>query len=332
MKKMSFLLAVVFFLTVASPSAKAIDQMKYNSLQSRYAKQYVIETGIEGIVQDINQNYAMVITKSEGGPQTFIPVGKQDIVLTSQESLNMLEYLEGVEDETKETIIRLAQERQMNTECDCDECNTVSIFSPGLLPTSQANAPSITYEEYNGHRMKIEIVSGDSHVGYETIAYGMSFENTAAEIVSIGIDLTLEALDMSKLTLFAGAVSLLDAILEDASANTVYGTSSDEAQVKLRYDYTVKHTYAERTPNAGDWAVGCVSQSATITQALYTYDVYVDNERKACGDFNIFMDASIYSEHYLGEDNLETAWLNINHPHSDNGITVYIEATTFELI
>ena len=60
--------------------------------------------------------------------------------------------------------------------------------------------------------------------------------------------------------------------------------------------------------------------------------VYVDNERKACGDFDIFMDASIYSEHYLGEDNLETAWLNINHPHSDNGITVYIEATTFELI
>lgn len=329
---MSFLLAVVFFLTVASPSAKAIDQMKYNDLQSRYAKQYVIETGIEGIVQDINQNYAMVITKSQGGPQTFIPVGKQDIVLTSQESLNMLENLEGVEDETKETIIQLAQERQMNAECDCDECNTVSIFSPDLLPTSQTNSTNTRYTEYNGHRMKIETVTGEQHAGYKTIASGMSFENTAAEIISIGIDASLKVLNLSKLNLFVGAVSLLDAILEDASANTIYGSSSNQAQAKFRYDYTIKHTYAERTPNAGDWAVGCVSQSVTITQALYTYDTYVDNRRSESGDIIMFMSAPIYSDHYLDEDNLETAWLNINHPYSDNGVTIHIEGTTFELI
>lgn len=332
MKKISLLLAILMIMTVVSPSAMAIEGMQYEAMQSKYAKQYVVKTDVEGIVEDANGNYAMVTTNISNDVKTYTPVGRQDFLLTSQESINEIKNMEGIEDETKNTIIQLAQDIQMNKKCDCDECNTVSVYSPDLLPVAQTRASSIQYDEYDGHRMKIEIVSADAHIGYDRIASGMSFENTVGAITGIVADSALDFVLGDLSNIFGTGVTLLQAILGDAGATTVYGKSENECQLKMRYSYTIKHTFAERTPNSGDWALGCLSQSATIDQCLFTYDFYENSKRNFQGDIIVNMKAPIYSEHYLGQNNMKTAWLNINHPYSDSGITVTVGKTHFVLV
>lgn len=331
MKKISFILAFLMLVSVVSPSADAIEQLQNDAVQSKYAEQYTIKTDVEDIVQDVNGNYAMVTTGIGGRSQTFVPVGRQDILLTSEESIDALRDLEGVEEETKNTVIQMAQDIQANKRCGCDECSTVSVYSPDLLLAAQTRGTSISYDEYNGHRMKVEIVSAAGHAGFASIAKGMSFENTTKTITGFVIDKALSYTGKVLSTIFGAGLSLFDAILSDAKASNVYGSSQNDVQLQILYDSMVKHTYAERTPNAGDWAVGCVSFASTIEECFFRYNFYENYERTLTGNFTILMDTTIYSENYRRENNLRTAWLNIGHPFNDSTISVKIGGKWFHL-
>lgn len=330
MKKFSFVLAVLMLVTVISPSAGAIEQLQYDAMQRRYAEQYTVKTDNEDIVQDAIGNYAMVTTSNGDGSQTFVPVGRQDILLTSEDSINILRNLKGIEEETKNTVIKMAQDIQANKRCSCNECNTVSIYSPDLLPAAQTRGTSIYYDTYDGHRMKMEIVTWGGHAGYVSIAGGISFENTTKTVLGFVINKIFKYNE--KATKIFSGLTLLDAILSDAKAMNVYGKSENDVQVEILYTNMMKHTYAERTPGHEDWAVGCLSFATTITDCSFSYNFYEDDKRTAHGVIPVTVNSTIYSENYLGEGNLRTAWLNIGHPINDSQITAKIGNKTFHFL
>lgn len=329
MKRASFLLAALMSVVAVTPSASAIEQLQYSSVQSRYAEQYVVKTDVEDIVQDINGNYAIVTTNDKYGTQTFVPVGRQDFLLTSEDSLEMLQNLEGIEEETKNTIIQMAQDIKVNGSCDCDECSTVSVYSPDLLPTTRGS--STDYDWYDGHRMKIEILTRDAHAGFVSIAKGAPLENTAMAIKGIVFDKALEYIGAPLDMIFGPGVTLLDAIYKDFNGIEIYGESKDDIQLQIEYTNMVKHTYAERTPGAEDWAVGCLSYAANITDCEFDYEFYKNDTRVFSGDVNTGNLGTLYSEHY-GDNNLRTAWLNIGHPYADDPIRVKVGNVNFNLV
>ena len=159
----------------------------------------------------------------------------------------------------------------------------------------------------------------------------MSFENTAKAIMGFSIEKIFSYTGKTLSAIFGSGVTLLDAILSDAKAMNVYGTSENDVQLKIRYTQMMKHTYAERTPNSGDLAIGCVSFAATIKQCLFTYDFYDNYKREKYGDFSISMNSTIYSANYRGENNLRTAWLNIGHPFNDPQISIKMGNKWFHL-
>lgn len=70
------------------PSASAIELINYGGQQRSYAQQYVIKTDVNGIMQDTNGNYAMVLTDPATRAQIFTPVGRCNVQLTSKSSVD----------------------------------------------------------------------------------------------------------------------------------------------------------------------------------------------------------------------------------------------------
>ena len=316
------------FVVVPTSKIEAYDKLDNTSdLGNEYSNNYGIQTDVEGIVKDNNGNYAIANVDDLSGKEIYIPVGKIDIPITSNDSITLIENIEGIEIETRNAAIELAYEILTADERIDNTPYIISIFSPSITN----NTRSTSYATYDGHRMKIEVVSADRHVGYETIASGTSFENTAKAITSIIVDGVVDYAVGNVSNIFGAGKTLLSSILSDANVNTVYGKSENECQIKMRYNHTVKYTYGERTPNKGDWASGLVSFSSTINEVGVTYDFYSNSTRLLSGDFIIPINAPLYSEHYRGENNLKTAWLNINHPYNDSEIIVRIGKTRFVL-
>ncbi len=56
MKKISLFLAILALLMAILPSASAIEFINYSAQQRIYAQQYVIETDVNGIMQDTKGN------------------------------------------------------------------------------------------------------------------------------------------------------------------------------------------------------------------------------------------------------------------------------------
>lgn len=281
----------------------------------------------EDIIKDSSGNYFIVIIDSKTKTKNYIPVGKIDIKLSSHDSIYLFDNIEGLEPETKKTAINLANNLLEDSKNLKNYTPVISLFSPELLSDTRA----ISYGTYDGHNMKIEIVYADRHIGYKTIAKGMSFENTTKAITSIVVEGVVDYVVSNVSNIFGIGKTLFSAILSDANANTFYGSSNNECQIKIRYNTSVKHTYGERTPNKGDWATGLVSFSSTIEELGVTYDFYSNNTRLHKGDIIIPMNSPLYSEHYRGENNLKTAWLNINHPYNDSEISIKIGNTRFVL-
>ena len=316
------------FVVVPTSKIEAYDKLDNTSdLGNEYSNNFGIQTDVEGIVKDNNGNYAIANVDDLSGKEIYIPVGKIDIPITSNDSITLIENIEGIEIETRNAAIELAYEILTADERIDNTPYIISIFSPSITN----NTRSTSYATYDGHRMKIEVVSADRHVGYETIASGTSFENTAKAITSIIVDGVVDYAVGNVSNIFGAGKTLLSSILSDANVNTVYGKSENECQIKMRYNHTVKYTYGERTPNKGDWASGLVSFSSTINEVGVTYDFYSNSTRLLSGDFIIPINAPLYSEHYRGENNLKTAWLNINHPYNDSEIIVRIGKTRFVL-
>lgn len=319
---------IMIFVVVPTSKVEAYDKLDSTSdLGNEYSNNFEIQTNVEGIVKDNNGNYAIANVDDLSGKEIYIPVGKIDIPITSNDSITLIENIEGIEIETRNAAIELAYEILTVDERLDNTPSIISIFSPSIMN----NTRSTSYATYDGHRMKIEVVSADRHVGYETIASGTSFENTAKAITSIIVDGVVDYAVGNVSNIFGAGKTLLSSILSDANANTVYGKSENECQIKMRYNHTVKYTYGERTPNKGDWASGLVSFSSTINEVGVTYDFYSNSTRLLSGDFIIPINAPLYSEHYRGENNLKTAWLNINHPYNDSEIIVRIGKTRFVL-
>lgn len=323
-----FLVMIMVFVVVPTSKIEAYDKLDNTSdLGNEYSNNFGIQTDVEGIVKDNNGNYAIANVDDLSGKEIYIPVGKIDIPITSNDSITLIENIEGIEIETRNAAIELAYEILTADERIDNTPYIISIFSPSITN----NTRSTSYATYDGHRMKIEVVSADRHVGYETIASGTSFENTAKAITSIIVDGVVDYAVGNVSNIFGAGKTLLSSILSDANVNTVYGKSENECQIKMRYNHTVKYTYGERTPNKGDWASGLVSFSSTINEVGVTYDFYSNSTRLLSGDFIIPINAPLYSEHYRGENNLKTAWLNINHPYNDSEIIVRIGKTRFVL-
>ena len=330
MKKIlrNFLVMIMIFAVVPTSKIEAYDKLDSSGdLKDEYLNNFKIQTDVEGIVKDDNGNYAIASVDDYSGNETYIPVGKIDVPITSNDSIALIRNIEGIEMETKNSAIKLAYEILTEDEQIDNKSSTISIFSPSIIN----NTRNISYASYDGHRMKIEVVSADRHIGYETIASGTSFENTAKAITSIIVDGVVDYAVGNVSNIFGAGKTLLSSILSDANVNTVYGKSENECQVKMRYKHTVKYTYGERTPNKGDWSCGLVSFSSTINEVGVTYDFYSNSTRLLSGDYIIPINAPLYSEHYRGENNLKTAWLNINHPYNDSEIIVRIGKTRFVL-
>lgn len=330
MKKIlrNFLVMIMIFAVVPTSKIEAYDKLDSSGDQKdEYLNNFKIQTDVEGIVKDDNGNYAIASVDDYSGNEIYIPVGKIDVPITSNDSIALIRNIEGIEMETKNSAIKLAYEILTEDEQIDNKSSTISIFSPSIIN----NTRNISYASYDGHRMKIEVVSADCHIGYETIASGTSFENTAKAITSIIVDGVVDYAVGNVSNIFGAGKTLLSSILSDANVNTVYGKSENECQIKMRYNHTVKYTYGERTPNKGDWASGLVSFSSTINEIGVTYDFYSNSTRLLSGDYIIPMNAPLYSEHYRGENNLKTAWLNINHPYNDSEIIVKIGKTRFVL-
>lgn len=323
-----FLVMIMVFVVFPTSKIEAYDKLDNTSdLGNEYSNNFGIQTDVEGIVKDNNGNYAIANVDDLSGKEIYIPVGKIDIPITSNDSITLIENIEGIEIETRNAAIELAYEILTADERIDNTPYIISIFSPSITN----NTRSTSYATYDGHRMKIEVVSADRHIGYETIASGTSFENTAKAITSIIVDGVVDYAVGNVSNIFGAGKTLLSSILSDANVNTVYGKSENECQIKMRYNHTVKYTYGERTPNKGDWASGLVSFSSTINEVGVTYDFYSNSTRLLSGDFIIPINAPLYSEHYRGENNLKTAWLNINHPYNDSEIIVRIGKTRFVL-
>lgn len=323
-----FLVMIMIFAVVPTSKIEAYDKLdNSNDLDNEYLNNFRMQTDVDGIVKDNYGNYAIVNFDDYSGREIYLPVGKIDIPITSNNTISLIENIEGIETETKDAAIKLAYEILTTDEQLDNETSIISIYSPSVMN----NARNASYASYDGHRMKIEVVSADRHIGYETIASGTSFENTAKAITSIIVEGVVDYAVGNVSNIFGAGKTLLSSILSDANVNTVYGKSENECQIKMRYNHTVKYTYGERTPNKGDWASGLVSFSSTINEIGVTYDFYSNSTRLLSGDYIIPMNAPLYSEHYRGENNLKTAWLNINHPYNDSEIIVKIGKTRFVL-
>jgi len=319
------------------PSASATEALQYDALQKEYVQQYCLETDVEGIVQDAEGNYAMVVTDMKVKSQELIPMGRQDVLLTSEDSVNALLNVEGVGQELKDDVMEMAQRAQAHEEYDGDNCNTISIYSPDLLSATQNVSPQ--YYDYNGHRMKVEIISADQDSGYVKLAQGSNLPSVIKGIIDVVIATisrestvgTVVSNGIAYLSIFGAEVSLFTAILKHAGINQIYGTSSSKIETKLRWHYTRKYTYGELIPLSNEWRTGCVSSSATIEEYCFSYDLYNNNgQRIAKNDYIIKGNGILYSENYAST-NLETAWLNLTHPWADDGISVKIGPLTFHL-
>lgn len=322
MKKISFMLVIALLLTAISPMAFANQASQYNAVQRSYAQQYTIETDIESLMQDANGNYAMVIADEKPGSQTYIPVGRQDVLLTSEDSVKKLQSIEGLGQELKDDVIEMAQYAQTHEEYDC---NTVSIYSPELLSDSNNG---VYYRFYDGHRMKVEFTVSDFNTPFATIASGNSFERVLSSITNValenGVSTVLSAI-------FGPASSLMQAIYKDAAATNVSASSSNMVEVKIRGSRVRQYTFGELQHMSGNWLLGCVSSSVTIEEYVFSYDFYTSGgKRKAAGELNILKNQTINSQNYTS-GHTRTAWLNLSHPWVDEGIRVKIGNKYFNL-
>ncbi len=325
MKKISFLLIISVLITTIPNTASAAELLQYNAIQRSYAQQYCMKTDVEGIFQDADGNYAMAVAGTNAKQHMLIPVGRHDVLLTSETSVNSLQSIEGVGQELKNDVIEMAQYAQTYKNYDCDDCSTVSIYSPDLLPMAQ----NVSYQYYDGHRMKIELLTGDRHAGFTPLVKGNNFKGVLSNIIDVVIDRGVDIPE--RVSIFGAGVSLLKEILKHASANDVYPSSDNTAEAKIRYSYVRKYTYGELMHLSGDWMVGCMSTSATINEYIFSYDFYTNSgKREAAGEIFIFSNDTKYSENFVS-GHLKTAWLNLSHPWADNGISINIGPKTFKL-
>lgn len=323
MKKISLFLAILALLMAILPSASAIEFINYSAQQRIYAQQYVIETDVNGIMQDTKGNYAMVSANPKTHSQIYTPVGRYDVLLTSKSSVDALQNVDSIGQELKNDIIEMSKTAEVCMGCDC---NTVSIYSPDLLPTSQKGS---TYEYYDGHRMKVELISKAAHAGFENIANGRNMESIAASILNVIISVV--GVGSQKVGIFGVGVTLMSAIYDQAGVNNVYSSSSNEVQAKIRHHYERKYTYGELNHLSGDWMLGCVSSCTTIDEYVFSYDFYTDSgQRKAAGELKINCNETYYSEHFK-EGYLEKAWYSLYSPWVDEGIHVKIGSKSFIL-
>lgn len=325
MKKISLLLAISILITIL-PIASAAEFLQYDALQHKYAQQYCIETDVEGIVQDANGNYAMVDTDTKARSQMFIPVGRQDVLLTSEDSVKTLQSIEGLGQELKDDVVKLAKYAQAHKECACDDCNTVSIYSPDLLSTAQ----NVSYQYYDGHRMKVELITGDAHAGFVPLAKASNLEAVLSAIVDVGFAVASEAVP-KQVSLFMSGLSLMREIYKHANANNVFPSSSNSSEVKIRFSYVIKYTFGELAHLSGDWLLGCVSSSATVSQYIFSYDFYTEGgKRKVAGELYVLGSPPMYTTNF-NSGHLRTAWLNLSHPWHDGQIELIIGPKTFVL-
>lgn len=325
MKKISFMLVIALLLTAISPMAFANQASQYNAVQRSYAQQYTIETDIESLMQDANGNYAMVIADEKPGSQTYIPVGRQDVLLTSEDSVGELQRIEGLGQQLKDDVVELAQYAQTHEEYDCD---TISVYSPALLPAAQNSLPYY-YDEYDGHRMKVEFIVGDAHAGFTTISSGTSLERVLSSITNVAIE---NGVSTVLSAIFGPASSLIQVIYKHAAATNVTASSDNTVQAKIRFTYFRQYTYGELQHMSGNWLLGCVSSSVKIREYVFSYDFYTSGgQRRASGEVTIpRTNDNIHSQNYLS-GHLRTAWLNLSHPWIDDGIRVKIGSKYFNL-
>ena len=326
MKKISSILIISILISMILPTASAAELLRFDAQQREYAQQYCIQTSVNGIVQDADGNYAMVITDTGAKSQLLVPVGRQDVLLTSKASVNAVQSIDGLGQELKDDIIEMAQHAQTDEGCNCNECNTISIYSPELLPAAE----SYYYQYYDGHRMKVELITGDAHAGFTPLVKGNNFVGILSAIV--GIVIAVNNVDIPKeVSIFGAGVSLLQEIFEHASVNNVYPSSTNSVEAKIRFSYVHKYTFGELSHLSGDWLLGCVSSSATISEYIFSYDFYADNgTRNAAGELYIWGNETIKTENF-DSGHLRTAWLNLTHPWHDGQIEIGIGPKTFVL-
>lgn len=326
MKRVSILLAVVLVVVSVLPPASAAEAMRYNALQSIYAQQYVMKTEVKDVVQDVNGNYAIVSTDNANNTQTFLPVGRYDVFLNSEDSVNSLRNIEGLGQELINDVVEMAQRAEVNGE----DAAMISVYSPALLPENQSNS---SYEYYDGNRFKIELLSFDRHTDFASLASGTNIVSTLSSITNVAI--SIAGIFKTSVGIFGAGMTLLSEIYEQEQINNVYPSSNNSVVAKIRYTRTVKYTYGEMGYLSGDWRLGCVSSHVSISEYIFSYDFYKGGIRDVAGELMIFSNKGkafeISSENY-DSGYMQKAWANLFNPWIDGEITVKIGSKTFYLI
>lgn len=297
--------ANAFAATVTPTTGKELVEVRKGT-DTFSKKTYNLNTEFDGIRKSADNFYAMEVDTPDG--KDVVPVGKLTINLASPESVKTALSNEGVAPEIKKDL--LEKHQMFTNEPNANFGNSeVVLFSTELLPkdnTSKSQTPITTYSEYNGARMRTDILYYTGlNTQYRTVAQGKSTAQTASSIVNIALVCAGFA-EQAVLNFFLNSLSLLQAFINEFGPEWATGSTSDHLQVRLIFDSTIKYTYREVGSN---WYLGLCTQKVNITNIASEQYYYNGNSGKT---FTYDRDVSkVYkSPHFDSPDATAYQWYN----------------------
>ncbi len=286
MKKVRFIMSFILVLMLtfcaagnvfASSSSQSDSIPDYPTPEKKsnipITNEYNIETEFEGIYKSSSGVYAME-TASENGEE-YIPCGKLDINLKTEDDLNTLLNNDDITDEVKEAIKEIYREI---TE-DGRTYESITLFSTefatdSLPPTASTNTIS-SYYTYNGAKMRSDrLITRNAGTKTRTIKSGSGTSSVAASIANIAVTVASSA--NQYISFLASGISLLKDFNNTYGTTWVTMSSEDFLEVALTYDKIDQWTYRQV---GNEWHLGLVTQKATVTN-IYSRQYYFNLKKR----------------------------------------------------
>lgn len=311
-------LSLIMQFNILSIAANAED-INEVQIQSALAAEYQFSTEFNDIMQNSNGDYAFITQSQDDNTPILLPTGYVQVDLLDSDSVNAILENPNLSETIKDEISHMAVDAHPCSECDT--CNLVSIFSPDLLP--QTRSMDTSYHTYDGVQMKLEEISRDAHVGYESIGGGKKASTVWDGITNVLMGVA--GVFSKTVSIFGVGYSLLDAIASESGATDVYPTASNDVQAKVRFSGVTRYTYAF----IEDWRLGCVSRYAYVNDIAFDYDFYENSVRNLSGNFTYLVNNFIETESY--KDHWAVARNNYQYVKVDDFITLKLGSKTFYL-
>lgn len=311
----------VVLLTIPASASSASNVGAEKTIQENLKHQFRYDSNYEGVMEDANGNYALVVEVPDQPSSVLLPAGYLQVDLLDPASVDEVLNHPNLSAEIKAAISDMSQAAKPCV--DCDTCNLVSIFSPDLLPETRSLTTS--YYTYDGTRMKVDQIQRDAHTEYADIVVnrGSTFTNTANAIYNIGLGVA--GIFSTTVSVFGIGQTLFDALVNNSTVNVVSTVTNSQVQARVLFNGIARFTYAY----IEDWRIGCVSHSANVQEVQIDYILYRNDERKFVGNFRKDVNRTIETESYA--NHWAVARNNYHSPKVDDYITVTMGSKVFQL-